>query len=88
MLYESTIGGNLKVHNSTFTKCGGAESNGILLNTRGIINVDISNNTFTNNPIMRIALLWGAKNNTHSDNKISNSGYISVEENLKQKLMY
>jgi len=85
---ESTIGGNLKITNSSFRNCGRAEPNGILLNTRGIINVDISSNTFVNNPVKLIALLWGAKNNTHSDNKIKNSGKILVEENLKMKLMY
>ncbi len=85
---ESTIGGNLKVTNSSFTNCGAQEKNGILLNTRGIINVDISNNTFKNNRVKLVALLWGAKNNTHSDNKIVNSGKIVVEENLKLKLMY
>lgn len=85
---ESTIGGNLKIQNSSFTNCGSQETNGILLNTRGIINVDISKNTFTNNRVKLIALLWGAKNNTHADNKISNSGKILVEENLKMKLMY
>ena len=85
---ESTIGGNLIVTNSSFTNCGSQEENGILLNTRGIINVDISNNTFTNNPVKLVALLWGAKNNSHSDNQITNSGEIRVEENLKLKLMY
>ncbi|NNK87344.1 MAG: DUF4957 domain-containing protein [Flavobacteriaceae bacterium] len=85
---ESTIGGNLVVTNSTFTNCGKDEENGILLNTRGIINVEINNNTFTNNPVKLVALLWGAKNNSHSDNKISNSGEIRVEENLKLTLMY
>ena len=85
---ESTIGGNLLVTNSTFTNCGAKEQNGILLNTRGIINVDISKNTFKNNPVKLVALLWGAKNNSHSDNQISNSGEIRVEENLKMKLMY
>lgn len=85
---ESTIGGNLSVSNSTFTNCGDREENGILLNTRGIINVDISKNSFQNNRVKLIALLWGAKNNTHSENKISNSGRILVEENLKLKLMY
>lgn len=85
---ESTIGGNLKVTNSSFRNCGAQEENGILLNTRGIINVDISNNTFTNNPVKLVALLWGAKNNTHQDNKISNSGKILVQENIKLKLMY
>lgn len=85
---ESTIGGNLYVTNSTFTNCGAKEQNGILLNTRGIVNVDISNNTFRNNPVELVALLWGAKNNSHSNNQISNSGEIRVEENLKMKLMY
>ena len=85
---ESTIGGNLFVTNSTFTNCGAKEQNGILLNTRGIVNVDISNNTFKNNPVKLVALLWGAKNNSHSDNQISNSGEFKVEENLKMKLMY
>jgi len=85
---ESTIGGNLLVTNSTFTNCGANEENGIPINTRGIINVSISENTFTNNPVKLIALLWGAKNNSHSDNQISNSGAIKVEENLKLKLMY
>ena len=85
---ESTIGGNLLVTNSTFTNCGAKEQNGILLNTRGIVNVDISKNTFKNNPVKLVALLWGAKNNSHSENHISNSGEIKIEENLKMKLMY
>lgn len=85
---ESTIGGNLIIANSAFSNCGKNESNGILLNTRGIINVDINNNTFTNNPVKLVALLWGAKNNSHADNTITNSGKILVEENLKLKLMY
>lgn len=85
---ESTIGGNLSITNSSFTNSGGEEENGILLNTRGIINVDIAKNTFTNNPVKLVALLWGAKNNTHSENKITNSGEIRVEENLKLKLVY
>ncbi|WP_372938413.1 chondroitinase-B domain-containing protein, partial [Seonamhaeicola sp.] len=85
---ESTIGGNLIVKNSTFSNSGSKEKNGILLNTRGIVNVDISNNTFKNNPVKLVALLWGAKNNSHSNNEISNSGIIKVEENLKLTLMY
>ena len=85
---ESTIGGNLLVKGNTFINCGELEKNGILLNTRGIINVDISENTFKNNRVKLIALLWGAKNNTHSENEVVNSGKIVVEENLKQKLMY
>ena len=85
---ESTIGGNLKVSNSTFINCGAKEENGILLNTRGIINVNISNNVFKNNKVKLVALLWGAKNNSHSNNEIINSGKIVVEENLKLKLLY
>ncbi|WP_339714228.1 chondroitinase-B domain-containing protein [uncultured Kriegella sp.] len=85
---ESTIGGNLLVTNSDFINCGSKEENGILLNTRGIVNVEISNNTFKNNPVKLVALLWGAKNNSHANNQITNSGKIKVEENLKMKLMY
>ncbi len=85
---ESTIGGNLILSNSTFTNCGSEEENGILINTRGIINVDISNNTFKNNPVKLVALLWGAKNNSHANNTISNSGKILVENNLKLKVIY
>ena len=86
--YESTVGGNLIVSNSDFTNCGRKEANKVLLNTYGIINVDISGNTFRNNPLKLVALLWGAKNNSHSDNTISNSGKIQVEENLKLNLLY
>jgi poly(beta-D-mannuronate) lyase len=85
---ESTVGGNLMVKGCTFTNCGGGEENGTLLNTYGIINVDISKNTFRNNKVKRVAQLWGAKNNAHSDNIIENSGKIVVEQNLPQKLMY
>lgn len=85
---ESTIGGNLLITNSTFTNCGAQEENGILINSHGIVNVDISHNTFKNNPVKLVALLWGAKNNSHGNNEISNSGEIRVEENLEMKLMY
>ena len=85
---ESTVGGNLVITKSTFTNCGSKEETGILINTYGIINVDISGNTFKNNKVKQVALLWGAKNNVHSDNTISNSGKIVVEENLKLKLLY
>ena len=85
---ESTVGGNLSVINNTFTDCGSSEENGVLLNTYGIINVVISGNSFVNNRVRLVAQLWGAKNNTHSDNQISNSGKIAVEENLELNLMY
>ncbi len=85
---ESTVGGNLIVTNCIFTKSGAKEKNGILLNTYGIINVNISNNTFKNNQVKQVAQLWGAKNNQHADNEIINSGKIVVEENLKLKTFY
>lgn len=85
---ESTVGGNLLVTNSEFVNCGAKEPNGILLNTYGIINVALRGNTFLNNRVKLVALLWGAKNNTHADNTITNSGEIRVEENLKLNLLY
>ncbi|MBX2874986.1 MAG: DUF4957 domain-containing protein [Saprospiraceae bacterium] len=85
---ESTVGGNLVISNSTFSNCGGKEANGVLLNTYGIINVAIKDNTFQNNPVSLVALLWGAKNNMHANNTIRNSGEIRVEENLKLNLLY
>ena len=85
---ESTIGGNLVITGSTFTKSGGKEKDGILINTYGIINVDISGNTFQDNQVKLVARLWGAKNNSHADNVIKNSGKLVVEQNLKLKMMY
>ncbi|MDT0605479.1 chondroitinase-B domain-containing protein [Croceitalea rosinachiae] len=85
---ESTVGGNLKVTNSSFKQCGFQEKNGVLINTYGIINVDISGNKFQNNKVELVARLWGAKNNSHSDNVIENSGKLVVEQNLPLKLMY
>ncbi|MEL6672036.1 MAG: chondroitinase-B domain-containing protein [Bacteroidota bacterium] len=85
---ESTVGGYLRVFNSTFTGCGRKEKNGILLNTYGIINVKLEGNTFTNNPVRQVAQLWGAKNNTAQNNVLANSGQIVTEENLKLKVIY
>lgn len=85
---ESTVGGNLIVRGCTFTNSGAAEENGTLLNTYGIINVDISKNNFVNNAVNRIALLWGAKNNSHSENLIENSGSIVTQQNLPLQLIY
>ena len=85
---ESTIGGNLLLTNSTFTNCGAKEKNKILLNHRGIVNVNITKNTFKNNKVQFVSILWGAKNNSESENTLSNSGKIKTEENLKLKLMY
>jgi poly(beta-D-mannuronate) lyase len=85
---ESTIGGNLLVTNSTFTNCGSNEKNKMLLNHRGIVNVNITKNTFINNKVEFVSILWGAKNNVESENSLTNSGIIKTEENLKLKLMY
>lgn len=85
---ESTVGGNLVVTNSTFKNCSAKEKNGTLINTYGIINVNISDNKFLNNKVKMVAHLWGAKNNSHSNNEIKNSGKIVVQENLPLKLMY
>lgn len=85
---ESTVGGNLVVTGSTFTNSGAKEQDGILINTYGIMNVDISDNTFRNNSVKLVARLWGAKNNSHADNVIKNSGKLVVEQNLPLKMMY
>ncbi|MBF8149790.1 DUF4957 domain-containing protein [Winogradskyella sp. F6397] len=85
---ESTIGGNLLVSNSTFTNCGAKEENKRLLNHNGIVNVNITGNTFVNNPVQFVSILWGAKNNVESENTLINSGQIKTEENLEMKLMY
>lgn len=85
---ESTIGGNLLVTNSTFTNCGAKEKNKRLLNHNGIVNVNITKNTFKNNPVQFVSILWGAKNNVESENIVTNSGKIITEENLVMKLMY
>ena len=85
---ESTIGGNLLVTNSSFTNCGAKEKNKMLLNHRGIVNVNITKNTFKNNPVQYVSILWGAKNNIESENTLTNSGQIKTEENLVMTLMY
>ena len=58
---ESTIGGNLLLTNSTFINCGAKEKNKRLLNHNGIVNVNITKNTFKNNPVQFVSILWGAK---------------------------
>ena len=85
---ESTIGGFLTLSNNTFIACGEKESSGLLIRTPGIINVHIEGNTFRNNPVKLIALLWGAKNNHHSNNTVANSGQIKVEAQQKLDLLY
>ena len=85
---ESTVGGDLKILNSHFKKCGADEKNGILINTYGIINVNLEGNNFEDNKVLQVAQLWGAQNNKHLNNKLKNSGKIVVEENLKLKTFY
>jgi len=85
---ESTVGGNLMVTNSSFANCGAKEPNRVLINTYGIINVVLNGNTFNNNRVKMVARLWGAKNNSHADNDLKNSGVLTVQENLPLKLMY
>lgn len=85
---ESTIGGYLTINNSTFTRCGQSEKSGTLLKTRGIINVQIHDNTFQNNPVQKVAVLWGIKNNHHSNNTFSKSGQLLVEDEQKLDLLY
>lgn len=85
---ESTIGGSLTMIGNTFTGCGGNESSGVLLKTRGIINVLLAENTFRNNPVSFVAILWGAKNNHHRDNTVTQSGQIKVEEQQKLEILY
>jgi len=85
---ESTVGGNLVIKGSTFRNSGEKETNEVLINTYGIINVDLSENKFQNNKVKLVARLWGAKNNSHSDNVIENSGELIVEQNLPLILMY
>ncbi len=85
---ESTIGGTLVVKECYFSKCGAKEENKILLNHYGIINVTLSGNTFKDNPVKLVAVLWGAKNNVAYNNSFKNSGKIIVQENLKLTLVY
>ena len=85
---ESTIGGNLLLTNNTFINCGAKEKNKRLLNHNGIVNVNITKNTFKNNPVQFVSILWGAKNNVESDNNLMNSGQIKTEENLVMTMMY
>jgi len=85
---ESTIGGNLVFQKNTVTNCGSTETDGILLKTRGIIQVAIEKNTFLNNPVKLIAVLWGEKKQEPKDNVVKNSGEFKTEQNLKLKMMY
>jgi poly(beta-D-mannuronate) lyase len=68
--------------------CGKEEKSGVLIKTQGIVNVGISKNSFLNNPVKFIAVLWGEKNQQPKENTIKNSGEFKTEQNLKQKMMY
>ncbi|UZR98942.1 chondroitinase-B domain-containing protein [Chondrinema litorale] len=85
---ESTVGGNLVVKGSSFTNCGNDGESSVLINTYGIIHVNITENKFQDNQVKFVARLWGAKNNSESNNNILNSGQIITEQNLPLKLMY
>lgn len=85
---ESTIGGNLLLKNNTFTNSGKGEKDHILIKNRGVVNVEFMNNTFKNNPVKVIAILWGEKGQKPGENTIMNSGNIEVVQNLELKLMY
>lgn len=85
---ESTIGGNLVVRNCTFVRCGEQEKSGVLLKHRGIVNVSLEDNVFRNNPVKRVAVLWGAKNNSQTRNEVQNSGRFEVQQNISLRLMY
>lgn len=85
---ESTVGGNLLVKGCSFTNCGAKEETGVLINTYGIINVELTGNEFSKNKVELVARLWGAKNNSAKDNTINSSGKIITEQNLPLKLMY
>ncbi|MBB4080730.1 poly(beta-D-mannuronate) lyase [Lewinella aquimaris] len=85
---ESTIGGQLTLTGNTFTGCGAGEGSGVLIRTRGIINVHLVGNTFRDNPVELVALLWGEKNNHHRDNTVIRSGRIEVEQQQELELLY
>lgn len=85
---ESTIGGNLVFENNTVTNSGASEKDSTLIKNRGIVNVELKNNTFKNNPVKLIAILWGEKGQKPVENTIDNSGKVEIVQNLKLKLMY
>lgn len=85
---ESTIGGYLTILNSNFTNCGKNEKSQVLIKTRGIINLLLSGNTFKNNPLKFATILWGEKNNHHTNNTLINSGEIIVEQQQKLEILY
>lgn len=85
---ESTIGGNLVFKNNTVSNCGKTEDTGILIKTKGIVNVAVANSVFLNNPVKFISVLWGEKGQEPVGNTITNSGEFKIEQSIKQKMMY
>jgi len=85
---ESTIGGNLIFQKNSVNNCGANETTTVLMKTRGIVQVEIQNNNFGNNPIKFIAVLWGEKKQESINNTVLNSGEFKTEQNLKLKMMY
>ncbi len=85
---ESTIGGNFVFENNNLEYAGITGSKEVLLETVGIVNVHITDNTFSSIKSGLIAKLWGEKNNVQSGNIIKGKAKIITEEFLTQKLMY
>lgn len=85
---ESTIGGNLVFENNTVTNSGKSQPDKVLIKNRGIVHVSLADNTFKNNPVDYVAVLWGEKGQSPVNNKIKNSGEVKVVQNLKLELMY
>ncbi|MBP1839925.1 chondroitinase-B domain-containing protein [Formosa algae] len=85
---ESTVGGTLVFKNNTVKESGSKEDSKILLQTRGIVNLDFSGNTFKDNPTPFVIVLWGEKGQESVNNTLENSGEVKTEQNLKMKLMY
>ena len=85
---ESTIGGNLVFEHNTVSNSGKVQKDNILIKNRGIVNVSLKDNTFTNNSVKIIAVLWGEKGQKPVNNTINNSGNINTVKNLKLNLLY
>ncbi len=85
---ESTIGGNLVFNNNIIINSGMSSEDKILIKNRGIVNLELKNNTFKNNKVKTVAILWGDKGQKPIDNIIVNSGEVRIVQNLKLELMY
>ncbi|MBW8190251.1 alginate lyase [Neiella marina] len=85
---ESTIGGNLVFKNNVVTNSGKDQAQNLLIKNHGIVNVTLKGNTFKNNPVELVAVLWGEKDQKPVDNKVVESGEITIVQNLKLDLMY